>query len=105
MFFLCVLIMIIATLLAINNTYQTKENFYGYPWHESIGWSPNWWSSWWNRPWFNRPYYPRYSRGRCPVGCRYSPGSTSGFRCLDPGANCPVGAQWCCQYDYDCNGC
>ena len=35
----------------------------------------------------------------------YGSNRQSGFRCLDPGANCPVGAVECCQYDYDCNAC
>ena len=57
-----------------------------------------------NRPWYRRPYYPIY----CPAGCVYSGYGSNrqiGFRCLDPGGNCPVGAVECCQYDYDCNAC
>lgn len=106
MYVLCVLIAVIISLMVINKIGETKEGFisFSYPWHRSSGWGPGWWSRWWNRPWYRRPYYPSY----CPAGCVYSGyGSNrqSGFRCLDPGANCPVGAVECCQYDYDCNAC
>lgn len=115
MYILCVLIIIALVLLVLNRIFIppiTKEGFvsYGYPWHYSSGWAPGWWSSWWNRPWFQRPIYPQpnYPRPSCPAGCVYSGyGSNiqSGFRCLDPGANCPVGSPWCCKYDRDCNAC
>lgn len=110
MYVLCVLIVVAIILLVLNNVYvPTSEGFisFGYPWHRSTGWGPNWWSRWWHRPWYNRPYRPYYHNS-CPAGCVYSGyGSNrqSGFRCLDPGANCPVGDPRCCQYDYDCNAC
>lgn len=105
MYVICILIAIALVLLVLNIIYippNTKEGFisFGYPWNRYSGWN----SGWWNRPWFNRPYYPSH----CPAGCVYSGyGSNrqSGFKCIDPGANCPVGASWCCQYDYDCNAC
>ena len=102
MYVLCVLIVVSLILLVLNRIFIppfTKEGFisYEYPWN---------YSRWWNRPWFNRPYYPRFNY--CPAGCVYSGyGSNrqSGFRCIDPNANCPVGSQWCCQYDRDCSEC